>query len=64
MQLVTRSFPNLSYMAYFIIDSGISDFTPDWKNASLTGRLNDTHISTAFAEYNAYVLERETTIDA
>jgi hypothetical protein len=64
MQHVTLSFPNLSYMAYFIIDCGISDFTPDWKNASLTGRLKDTHIGTAFAEYNAYVLERETTIYA
>jgi hypothetical protein len=60
MTRVTLSFPNLSYMAYFIIDCLISDFAPDWKNASLTGRIKDDHIKKAFVDYNAYIVERET----
>jgi len=63
MRFVTLSFPNLNEMAYFILYSGISDFVPDWKNAALTGDIDSNDINTACAEFNAYVIERETTVD-
>jgi len=58
---VTLSFPNLSYMAYFIIDCGIADFVPNWKNASLTGTIKESHVAKALARYDAYIFEREIT---
>jgi len=62
MQNVTLSFPDISEMAYFIIECGISDFEPDWKNASMSGDIRDCYVSKAFGEYNAYVVERKTTV--
>jgi hypothetical protein len=59
---VTISFLNLSHMAYFIIECGISDFTPDWKNAALTGNLENSHIYTALVHYDAYITKGDTTI--
>jgi hypothetical protein len=44
-------------MVYFIIECGISEFTPDWKNAALTGNLENSQIDTAVVHYNAYVIE-------
>ena len=61
MQYVTLSFPNLSQMAHFIMECGISGFEADWKNASMSGDIKDCYVSKAFAEYNAYVIERQTT---
>jgi hypothetical protein len=48
-------------MAYFIIECGISDFTPDWKNAALTGNLENSHIYTALVDYDAYVTKEDIT---
>jgi hypothetical protein len=59
MELTTISFPNLSQMAYFIIDCGLSDFVPDWTNASLTGYIGDNHLKKAFEKYDACELQRE-----
>ena len=63
MSNVTLSFPNLSEMAYFIIECHVSDFVADWKNASLTGNIEDRHVSTAFLYYNAYVIREEAIIE-
>lgn len=59
MRNVTLSFPSRSEMAFFVIDLGISNFVADWKNASLTSDIEDTTIHTAFAQYNAFVVENE-----
>ena len=48
MELTTISFPNLSHMAYFIIDCVLSDFVPNWPNASRTGCIGDSHLKKAF----------------
>jgi hypothetical protein len=62
MKNVTIFFDNLSDMAYFIIECGIPEFTPDWISAALTARLKIGDINTAFADYNAHVIERDTAI--
>ena len=59
MELTTISFPNLSQMAYFIIDCGLSDFVPDWTNASLTGYIGDNDLKKAFEKYDACEFQRE-----
>jgi len=61
MEFVTISFPNLSQMAYFIMDCGLSDFVPNWNEASLTGYVRDSHLKTAFEKYDACILQREGT---
>ena len=48
-------------MAFFVIDLGISNFVADWKNASLTSDIEDSTIHTAFADYNAFVIENDPT---
>jgi hypothetical protein len=64
MEKQTLLFPSLNEMAYFIIDCGISDFVPDWKNAALTGEINSAHINAALDHYNARVAIRETVVEA
>jgi len=64
MEKLTLLFPSLNEMAYFIIDCGISDFVPDWKNAALTGEINSTHINVALDHYSACVTRIETVMDA
>ena len=44
MSNVTVTFTNRSDMAYFIIARRISEFIPDWQNATLTGELNNNDI--------------------
>ena len=61
MRNVTLSFPSRSEMAFFVMDLGISNFVADWKNASLTSDIEDNTIHTAFADYNAFVIENEPT---
>ena len=59
MELTTISFPNLSHMAYFIIDCVLSDFVPNWPNASRTGCIEDSHLK-KHSKYDALELQRET----
>jgi len=56
---VTLSFPTGSAMAHFIIDCGLTSFTPNWINSSLSGYINDEHVDLAFADYNAFVQENQ-----
>jgi hypothetical protein len=59
MELITISFPNVSQMAYFIIDCGLSDFEPDWSNSSLSGYIGDTHLKKALEQYDACQLQEK-----
>jgi len=59
MRNVTLSFPSRSEMAFFVIDLGISNFIADWRNASLTSDIEDNAIQSAFADYNAFVIEND-----
>jgi hypothetical protein len=58
MHTVTLCFANGSQMALFIIDTGISDYVPDWKNSSLTGNIEKKDIDTALEVYNAFVSQK------
>jgi len=53
MQKVKLRFSNITNMVYFILAFRLSDFIPDWRNASLTAELEMNAINTACTEYGA-----------